>query len=64
MTPPIVETADALRRAQIAKESDDAGVRDAGETILSALSFVLRQPQAALPPECRPAWDLIKNLRY
>lgn len=63
MSQPIVDTSDALRRVHIAKEHSDAKVRDAGETILSALVPVLRHPQALLPEECRPAWDTIKNLR-
>ena len=60
--PPIVLTAIAVDKCHTALKSDDEDVRDAGHTILSYLTFGLRQPQLVLPESCASAWDIIKDL--
>lgn len=60
--PPIVLTVSALHQCHTALRSDDEDVRDAGHTILSYLTFGLRQPQLVLPESCASAWGKIKDL--
>ena len=54
-----VATAPAVQLVHQAQTSDDPAVRDAADTILSALVLHLRTPEAVLPAECEPHLRLL-----
>ena len=62
----VVMTAKALaqvHRARLfAAQHGRPDVDEAAETILAALAYQLRKPQAKLPISCEPAWNLIHSL--
>lgn len=54
-----VATAPAVQLVHQHHDNPDPAVRDAADTILSALVLHLRHPEAVLPAECEPHLRLL-----
>lgn len=54
-----VATAPAVQLVHQAQHHPDPAIRDAADTILSALVLHLRNPEAVLPAECEPHLRLL-----